>query len=153
MVCFCYTIFEVCHLKRNLPLKKFSPFIKIEVNKMNEMTQSNKKGWDGLAATHYEKYNREIGELDLQAAGITTIIWASGYSFDFSLVHLPVFDPDGFPIQERGVTAYPGVYFVGLPWLYQQKSGLLLGVGEDAEFITSIITGVPYVPDNHSFPK
>ena len=120
---------------------------------MKEMTQSNKKGWDGLAATHYEKYNREIGELDLQAAGITTIIWASGYSFDFSLVHLPVFDPDGFPIQERGVTAYPGVYFVGLPWLYQQKSGLLLGVGEDAEFITSIITGVPYVPDNHSFPK
>ncbi|MBE0685188.1 MAG: NAD(P)-binding domain-containing protein [Anaerolineaceae bacterium] len=85
----------------------------------------------------------EIEELDLHAAGITTIIWASGYSFDFSLVHLPVFDRDGYPIQERGVTAYPGLYFVGLPWLYKQKSGLLLGVGEDAEFIVSAITENP----------
>jgi putative flavoprotein involved in K+ transport len=95
----------------------------------------------------------EMNELDLNAEGITTIIWASGYSFDFSLVHLPVLDGDGYPIQERGVTAYPGLYFIGLPWLYKQKSGLLLGVGEDAEYITSIITGVPYVPDNYSFPK
>lgn len=82
----------------------------------------------------------EIEELDLHSAGITTIIWASGYSFDFSLVHLPVFDDDRYPVQERGVTAYPGLYFVGLPWLYKQKSGLLLGVGEDAEYIVSVIT-------------
>jgi putative flavoprotein involved in K+ transport len=95
----------------------------------------------------------EITELDIKAAGIKTIIWASGYSFDFSLVHLPVFDSDGYPIQERGVTAYPGLYFVGLPWLYKQKSGLLLGVGEDAEYVVSAITGVPYVSDNLSFPK
>ena len=95
----------------------------------------------------------EMNELDLNAEGITTIIWASGYSFDFSLVHLPVLDGDGYPIQERGVTAYPGLYFIGLPWLYKQKSGLLLGVGEDAEYIASIISGVPYVPDNYSFPK
>lgn len=93
----------------------------------------------------------EITEFDLQAAGIKTIIWASGYSFDFSLVHLPVFDSDGYPIQERGVTVYPGLYFLGLPWLYKQKSGLLLGVGEDAEYIVSIISGVNHVPDNHPF--
>jgi putative flavoprotein involved in K+ transport len=90
----------------------------------------------------------EIQELDLQATEINTIIWAIGYSFDFSLVHLPVIDGDGFPIQERGVTAYPGLYFVGLPWLYKQKSGLLLGVGEDAEYITSMIAEIPYVPEN-----
>ncbi|MDO9084879.1 MAG: NAD(P)-binding domain-containing protein [Anaerolineaceae bacterium] len=93
----------------------------------------------------------EITELDLKAAGIKTIIWAGGYSFDFSLVHLPVFDSDGYPIQERGVTAYSGLYFLGLPWLYKQKSGLLLGVGEDAEYIVSIISGVNHVPDNHPF--
>ncbi len=81
----------------------------------------------------------EIGELDLQGAGITTIIWAMGYRFDFSLVRLPVFDGDGYPIQKRGVTAYPGLFFMGLPWLYKQKSGLLVGVGEDAEFIASVI--------------
>ena len=79
----------------------------------------------------------EIGELDLRATGITTIIWAMGYGFDFSFVKLPVFDSDGYPTQKRGVTEYPGLFFVGLPWLYKQKSGLLLGVGEDADFIVS----------------
>lgn len=83
-----------------------------------------------------------ITELDLLAAGISTIIWAAGYSFDFSMVHLPVFDPDGYPLQTRGVTEYPGLYFVGLPWLHKYKSGLLVGVGEDAEYVVSQITGV-----------
>jgi putative flavoprotein involved in K+ transport len=81
----------------------------------------------------------EILELDLQAAGITTIIWAMGYSFDFSLVKLPAFDGDGFPVQQRGVTSYAGLYFVGMPWLPRQKTGLLLGVGEAAEHIAAHI--------------
>jgi putative flavoprotein involved in K+ transport len=82
-----------------------------------------------------------ITELDLGAAGIASIIWAMGYRFDFSLVRLPVFDEDGFPIQRRGVTAYRGLYFVGLPWLFKAKSGLLAGVGEDAAFIANKIVG------------
>ncbi|MCU0522794.1 MAG: NAD(P)-binding domain-containing protein [Anaerolineae bacterium] len=65
----------------------------------------------------------DITELDLKAAGIATIIWAAGYRFDFSLVKLPILDDDGLPIQKRGVT----------------KSGLLFGVGEDAEAIASVI--------------
>lgn len=81
----------------------------------------------------------EIAELDLRPAGVTSVIWATGYSFDFSLVRLPVFDGDGYPIQQRGVTQYPGLYFVGLPWLYTQKSGLLLGVSEDAEYLADVI--------------
>ena len=56
------------------------------------------------------------------------------------MVRLPVFDSDGFPIQNRGVTDYPGLFFVGTPWLYWQKSGLLVGVGEDADYIASKIT-------------
>jgi putative flavoprotein involved in K+ transport len=83
----------------------------------------------------------EITELSLQAAGITTVIWATGYDFDFNLVRLPVTDEFGYPIEKRGVTEYPGLYFVGLPWLYKMKSGLLLGVGEDAEFIAGEIAG------------
>lgn len=82
-----------------------------------------------------------IIELDLNAEGITTIIWATGYTFDFNMVKLPIFDDDGYPIQRRGVTGYPGMYFIGLPWLYKQSSGLLAGVAEDAEFITSVIIG------------
>ena len=62
-----------------------------------------------------------------------------GYQFDYSLVKLPVCAADGFPVQERGVTAYPGVFFIGLPWLYKMKSGLLLGVGEDAAYIATRI--------------
>jgi putative flavoprotein involved in K+ transport len=81
----------------------------------------------------------EITELDLTAAGITTIIWAMGYTFDFSLVKLSTFDADGFPVQQRGVTNDAGLYFVGMPWLPKQKSGLLLGVGEAAEHIAAHI--------------
>jgi putative flavoprotein involved in K+ transport len=62
-----------------------------------------------------------------------------GYDFDFNLVKLPAFDGRGFPVQQRGATAFPGLFFVGLPWLPAQKSGLLLGVGEAAEAVASAI--------------
>ena len=87
---------------------------------------------DGYAAD-------EMTELGLAASGITTIVWATGYAFDFGLVKLPVVDGDGYPMQTRGVTEYPGLYFVGMPWLSKTKSGILLGVGDDAAFIASEI--------------
>lgn len=80
-----------------------------------------------------------IGELDLKAAGITSVIWAMGYTFDYSLVKLPIRDEDGFPIQTRGVTDYAGLYFVGIPWMPSQRSGFLLGVGESARHIAATI--------------
>jgi putative flavoprotein involved in K+ transport len=81
----------------------------------------------------------ELRELDLAAGGITSIIWALGYDFDFSLVRLPVTDADGYPVQERGVTEYPGLYFIGMPWLHKYKSGLLVGVAEDAAYVAAHI--------------
>jgi putative flavoprotein involved in K+ transport len=78
-----------------------------------------------------------LPELDLKDADIGTIIWATGYSFDFSMVRLPIFDGDGYPIQKRGVTGYPGLYFLGLPWLHNAKSGLLFGVAADAAHIAA----------------
>jgi putative flavoprotein involved in K+ transport len=81
-------------------------------------------------------FSQEIlTELDLNAAGITNVIWATGYGFDFSLLKLPVTDGDGFPIQTRGVTAFPGLFFVGLPWLHTAKSGLIYGLSEDARYV------------------
>jgi putative flavoprotein involved in K+ transport len=81
-------------------------------------------------------YTQEVvTELDLYASGISTIIWAIGYSFDFSFVHVPVLDCDGYPIQKRGVTNYDGLYFLGMPWLHSRGSGILLGVGDDAGYI------------------
>jgi putative flavoprotein involved in K+ transport len=57
------------------------------------------------------------------------------------MVRLPVFDASGYPLQQRGVTIYPGLYFVGLPWLHKAKSGLLFGVSDDATHIAfQIIT-------------
>jgi len=80
-----------------------------------------------------------IPELDLKSAGITSVIWATGYRFDFSLVKLPIVDEDGYPLQKRGVTEYPGLYFIGLPFLHKLKSGLLSGVGDDAAHLVSVI--------------
>lgn len=80
-----------------------------------------------------------ITELDLESAGVSTVIWATGYKFDFSMVKLPVLDEDGYPIQKRGVSEYPGLYFIGLPFLHTIKSGLLAGVGDDAAHVVSTI--------------
>lgn len=80
-----------------------------------------------------------LTELDLKAERVAAVIWACGFSFDFSLVELPVLDEFGFPLTRRGVTRFPGLYFIGMPWLHTQKSGLLAGVGEDAAFLAEQI--------------
>ncbi|MGH2561182.1 MAG: NAD(P)-binding domain-containing protein [Thermomicrobiales bacterium] len=80
-----------------------------------------------------------IEELDVKATGISTVIWATGYTYDFSLVKVPVHDDKGFPIQASGVTNYAGLYFVGMPWMPSLKSGILVGVGESARQIASHI--------------
>ncbi|HEX7588231.1 MAG TPA: NAD(P)-binding domain-containing protein, partial [Anaerolineae bacterium] len=82
-----------------------------------------------------------IRELDLHDAGISSIIWATGFKCDFSWVKPASVDSDGYPEQHRGVTGHPGLYFVGLPWLSKFKSGLLVGVGEDAAYVASHIAG------------
>jgi len=88
-----------------------------------------------------------IDELDLKAAGINTVIWATGYRFDFSLVKLPVLGEGGFPIQTRGVTDHAGLYFVGMPWMPSLKSGTLIGVAEAAEYIASRIVEAAHIAD------
>ena len=77
--------------------------------------------------------------LDLTAAGVTSIVWAMGYTFDYSWIRLPVLDADGYPQQQRGVTAYSGLYFVGLHWQHTAKSDLFLGIGDDAAFVAAHI--------------
>jgi putative flavoprotein involved in K+ transport len=90
------------------------------------------------AAGPQHGYDQEVvTELDLQAAGICTLIWATGYRWDYSWVRLPVFDEAGYPVQQRGVTAEPGLYFLGLHYLHTRKSGLFYGVGEDAAHVAA----------------
>jgi putative flavoprotein involved in K+ transport len=85
-----------------------------------------------------------IKELDLDSVGIKSIIWATGYTFDFSWIQLPIFDVFGYPVQRRGITAQPGLYFVGLPWLHTLKSGLIAGVGDDAAHIAAHLADRAY---------
>jgi putative flavoprotein involved in K+ transport len=66
---------------------------------------------------------------------VSTVIWATGFRVDHSLVQLPVFGTDGRVAHRRGVTAVPGLYFLGLPWLYTRGSALLGWVEDDAEYI------------------
>ena len=80
-----------------------------------------------------------LSELDPQDAGIGAVIWAMGHRFDFSLVRLPVLDEANFPITEGGATRFPGLYFLGMPWMPSQRTGLLLGVGEAAARIAGWI--------------
>ena len=77
--------------------------------------------------------------LSLAESGITSVIWCIGFSPDFRWLNAPVFTGRGHPVHERGVTSVPGLYFIGLPWLYTWGSGRLGGVGRDAQFIADRI--------------
>jgi putative flavoprotein involved in K+ transport len=81
----------------------------------------------------------EVTLLDAEAAGITSVVWCIGFASDFSWVRAPVFDARGYPEHERGVTSTPGLYFIGLPWLYTWGSGRFSGVARDAEHLTAHI--------------
>ncbi|WPN32561.1 NAD(P)/FAD-dependent oxidoreductase [Pseudomonas sp. P5_109] len=78
-------------------------------------------------------------ELDLFKAGVTTIIWATGYSTDYSWLKVDAFKDNGKPQHQRGVSAEPGVYFVGLPWQSRRGSAFIWGVWHDAKHIADHI--------------
>ncbi len=73
-----------------------------------------------------------LRQLDLRAANIRSVIWATGYGVDFGWIDALVFDQSGEPIHHRGITDVPGLYFLGLQWLSKMNSSFLSGVGEDA---------------------
>lgn len=78
-------------------------------------------------------------ELDLAQAGIGTIVWATGYTFDFGWLNADTFDDRGRPLHQRGVSKEPGLYFVGLPWQTRRGSSFIWGVWHDAKFIADQI--------------
>jgi putative flavoprotein involved in K+ transport len=73
-----------------------------------------------------------LRRLDLAASDIGAVIWATGYGVDFGWIDLPVLDARGEPRHVGGVTALPGLYFLGLPWMTTVNSSFLAGVGDDA---------------------
>lgn len=80
-----------------------------------------------------------LRRLDLHDARVGAIIWATGFTADFSWIRLPVLDSEGAPVHEWGASQVPGLYFIGFPWLNSRKSGLIYGIKEDGEYIASVI--------------
>ncbi len=78
-------------------------------------------------------------ELNLAEAGITSIIWATGFTVDYSWLKVDAFDEGGKPKHQRGVSAEPGVYFLGLPWQSRRGSSFIWGVWHDARFLADHI--------------
>jgi len=106
---------------------------------------------DCVAATGLDVPEREpetpappppaIEELDLRREDVTTVLWANGFRPDHAWVEGVEVDAQGWPVQDRGASPVPGLYFVGLHWLHKRKSSLFLGVGEDAEHVAAAIAG------------
>jgi len=84
-----------------------------------------------------------ITALDLAAAGVTGVIWATGFTHEYGWIELPILDAAGAPVHERGVTAAAGVYFLGLRWLHRRNSAFIGGVGKDAEYLAEQIVAGP----------
>jgi putative flavoprotein involved in K+ transport len=81
-----------------------------------------------------------VGELDLAAAGITSIVWATGFATDYSWLKVDAFDTVGKPRHQRGVSSEPGIYFLGLPWQSRRGSAFIWGVWHDAKHLADRIS-------------
>ena len=80
--------------------------------------------------------------LDLKAEGITSIIWATGFSSDYGWLQVDAFDAKGKPKHQRGVSSEHGVYFLGLPWLSRRGSSFIWGVWH-----------APLILQGHNYPQ
>jgi putative flavoprotein involved in K+ transport len=78
-------------------------------------------------------------ELNLANAGVTSIIWATGFTSDYRWLEADAFDENGRPQHRRGVSSEQGVYFLGLPWLSRRGSSFIWGVWHDAKYIADHI--------------
>jgi putative flavoprotein involved in K+ transport len=94
-----------------------------------------------LSAPTAKEIPARPARLNLKDAAISAIVWAGGFRCNFDFVKLPIFDQAGEPLHRRGVTQFPGIYFLGLRWLYKRKSAFLLRASgaEDASYLAEQI--------------
>jgi len=84
----------------------------------------------------------DITDLDLRVAGISSVMWATGYRPDYSWMGLPVVRPDGGIDHDGGiVTSCPGLYLMGMPLMRTRKSTYIDGVAADAEYLSGHLSG------------
>ncbi len=80
-----------------------------------------------------------ISELNLKEAGITAIVWATGFTVDYGWLKVDALDEEGKPKHQRGISVEAGVYFLGLPWQTCRGSSFIWGVWHDAKFLADHI--------------
>jgi putative flavoprotein involved in K+ transport len=131
----------------NGPRLEFADDLKVNLDHADAVAESIKDGIDahidarGIEAPAEARYvpvwepDEQPGELDLAEAGITSVVWSTGFRRDHRWIEVPVFDGRGYPMHWRGVTACPGLYFLGLPWQNSWGSGRFEAVGRDAAFL------------------
>jgi len=109
-----------------------------EYAEKNEMPPAEERPANELASALLP-WSRPMTELDLRGAGVTSVVWCSGFRYDFTWVKLPVFNEAGEPLHRRGVTQWAGLYFLGLRRTHSLSPALLAGVGTDAAFLAEHI--------------
>ncbi|MBY6539339.1 MSMEG_0569 family flavin-dependent oxidoreductase [Rhodococcus sp. BP-349] len=126
---------------------RFAPTLEQSLDAADAVSEGIKNDIDayiaraGLDAPVEERYTpvwrpeSEAAELDLEAAGVTSVVWAVGFRRDYRWLKVGVFDGEGHPAHTRGVTAAEGLYFLGLPWQNTWGSGRFAAVARDAEYL------------------
>ncbi|MCH9297119.1 flavin-containing monooxygenase [Pantoea allii] len=86
-----------------------------------------------------ESVSHPVQSLNLVRAGITTLIWATGYATDYAWLKVNAFDEKNRPVHQRGVSTESGLYFLGLPWQSRRGSSFIWGVWHDAKYVADHI--------------
>ncbi|QDQ95286.1 MSMEG_0569 family flavin-dependent oxidoreductase [Rhodococcus sp. WB9] len=130
---------------------RFAPTLESSLDAADAVSESIKDSIDayidrvGIDAPREERYvpvwrpEREVTELELPTSGIASVVWSIGFRTDYRWLRAGVFDGEGHPTHNRGVTAVPGLYFLGLPWQHTWGSGRFAGVARDAEYLADRI--------------
>ncbi|MHA4848078.1 MULTISPECIES: MSMEG_0569 family flavin-dependent oxidoreductase [unclassified Rhodococcus (in: high G+C Gram-positive bacteria)] len=130
---------------------QFAPTLASSLDAADALAESIKDSIDayieraGIVAPTEERYvpvwrpERETTSLELASSGITSVVWSIGFRTDYRWLHAGVFDGEGHPCHNRGITAVPGLFFLGLPWQHTWGSGRFAGVARDAEYLAERI--------------
>ena len=129
----------------------FAPTLEASLDAADAVAESIKDSIDayiareGIDAPNESRYvpvwrpEQETASLDLSSSGIGSVVWSIGFRTDYQWLHVGVFDGEGHPCHNRGVTAVPGLFFLGLPWQHTWGSGRFASVGRDAEYLADRI--------------
>jgi putative flavoprotein involved in K+ transport len=138
---------------------EFADDLKVNLDRADAVAEGIKDAIDahitahGIAAQGEARYvpvwepDGQPRELDLATAGVTSVVWSTGFSRDHRWIEIPAFDGRGYPMHRRGATSCPGLYFLGLPWQHSWGSGRFEAVGRDAEFLADHIDASRRVAD------